>query len=153
MICTNKRLRLCIVLLTANILFIWSNSLLPGDISGAISRWVKELLHFAGGADSEQGHGLLRKIGHFTEFFALGLWLAWLTGMLQKRPYLGVAGGFLVACADETIQRFVPDRGPSFFDVLIDTSGVTVGIIFLFVVHTVHSKRKKKLLPTEESIL
>jgi len=151
MIRTKTRFRLCIALLTVNILFIWSNSMLPGDVSGAISRWVKELLHFAGGADSEQGHGLLRKLGHFTEFACLGIWLAWLVGMLKKRPWLGLTGGFFVACIDETIQRFVPDRGPSFWDVMIDTAGVTVGIILLFVGHAVCSKRKKKMLPTEES--
>ena len=125
--------------------------MLPGDISGAISRWVKELLSFAGGADSEQGHGLLRKLGHFTEFTCLGLCFAWLVGMLKKHPWLGLTGGFLVACIDETIQRFVPDRGPSFFDVMIDTAGVTVGIILLLVGHAVFSKRKKKILPTEEA--
>jgi VanZ family protein len=137
-------------LLVVNILFIWSNSMLPGEVSGNISRWVKELLSFAGGAESEQGHGLLRKLGHFTEFSCLGLWLAWLSGMLKKHPLIGLAGGFLVACVDETIQRFVPDRGPSFFDVLIDTAGVSVGIILLFVGHAVFSNRKKKILPTEE---
>ena len=151
MIRTNTRLRLCIALLILNILFIWSNSLLPGDLSGSISRWVKEFLNFAGGADSERGHGLLRKLGHFTEYACLGLWLAWLAGMLHKHPLPGLTGGFSVACVDETIQCFVPDRGPSFLDVMIDTAGVSVGIILLFAVHTVFSKRKKKIIPTEES--
>ena len=150
MIRTKTRLRLCIALLIVNTLFIWSNSLLPGEVSGSISRWVKEILNFAGGADSERGHGLLRKLGHFTEFACLGIWLAWLVGMVQKRPFLGIPGGFFVACVDETIQRFVPNRGPSFFDVMIDTAGVTVGIILLFVGHAVFSNRKKKILPTEE---
>ena len=118
--------------------------MLPGDISGAISRWVKELLSFAGGADSEQGHGLLRKLGHFTEFTCLGLCFAWLVGMLKKHPWLGLTGGFLVACIDETIQRFVPDRGPSFRDVLIDTSGALLGIGLLFLGYTIHKKPKKQ---------
>ena len=105
--------------------------MLPGDVSGAISRWVKELLHFVGGADSEQGHGLLRKLGHFTEFSVLGIWFAWLVGMLKKRPWLGLTGGFFVACIDETIQRFVPDRGSSLMDVWIDFSGVAAGLTIL----------------------
>ena len=44
MIRTDKRLRLCITLLVCNLIFIWGNSLLPGEISGAFSDWVKSLL-------------------------------------------------------------------------------------------------------------
>ena len=44
MICTDKRLRLCTALLIANLVFIWGNSLLPGEISGAFSDWVKSVL-------------------------------------------------------------------------------------------------------------
>ena len=44
MIRTDKRLRLCITLLICNLIFIWGNSLLPGEISGAFSDWVKSIL-------------------------------------------------------------------------------------------------------------
>lgn len=131
---TQKKLRLCVTLLICNILFIWGNSLLPGEISGAISGFVKDVLaHIIPGMSGEGGggHGLLRKAAHFTEFACLGALLTWLLCMLQKPRPFAVAGAFLVACADETIQRFVPDRGPSFKDVLIDTSGAVVGMLLL----------------------
>ena len=131
---TNKRLRLCAVLLVLNIGFIWGNSLLPGELSGAFSGWVRDLL--AGffpdrPEEPDAGHGLLRKLAHFTEFACLGALLTWLFAMVQKSKALALLCGFLVASADETIQRFVPERGPSFRDVLIDTAGVTAGILLL----------------------
>ena len=147
MIRTDKRLRLCTALLICNLVFIWGNSLLPGEVSGAFSDWVKAILAklFSGDADDSSGGGLLRKVAHFTEFAALGLCLAWLHGMLQKgklRPFLW---GVLAASVDETIQRFVPDRGPSVKDVCIDSAGVLTGIILLWIGHDYFQKRSTKL--------
>ena len=146
MIRTDKRLRLCTALLICNLVFIWGNSLLPGEVSGAFSDWVKAILAklFSGDADDSSGGGLLRKVAHFTEFAALGLCLAWLHGMLQKgklRPFLW---GVLAASVDETIQRFVPDRGPSVKDVCIDSAGVLTGIILLWIGHDYFKRRSAK---------
>lgn len=139
MIRTDRRMRLCAALLVLNLAFIWGNSLLPGEVSGAFSDWVKELLSrlFAFGPDDGSGGGLLRKIAHFSEFALLGGLLSWLFAMLQKRKYWPFVCGFLAACVDETIQRFVPDRGPSFFDVGIDTFGVLTGMLLLIIGHSI----------------
>ena len=133
MIRTDKRLRLCMIWLIANLCFIWGNSLLPGEISGAFSDWVKSILAqiLPVGPDDGSGGGLLRKIAHFTEFMGLGIWLLWLFSMLGKHRSLALLCGILVACTDETIQLFVPDRGPSLKDVGIDTCGVVAGMILL----------------------
>lgn len=137
---TGRRLRLCVVLLIMNLIFIWGNSMLPGEISGAISHWVKGLLSAVlpdrPGGD---GHGLLRKIAHFTEFGCLGLCLSWLIRMVRERKWeywvLPLFAGFLAACVDETIQMFVPDRGPGIRDVAIDTAGVFAGIALFSLVY------------------
>ena len=146
MIRTEKRLRLCAVLIAVNLCFIWGNSLLPGEISGAISDAVKNLLRWclsflnlpSGGGG---GGGLLRKVAHFTEFACLGGLFTWLFSMLRRPAWLALGCGFLAACVDETIQIFVPDRGPSVFDVGIDTAGVAVGVTLLLLLH--HIKRKQ----------
>lgn len=153
MIRTQSRMRLCITLLILNLVFIWGNSLLPGEVSKAFSQWVKALLtHVTPGvSDSQQGHGLLRKIAHFTEFSCLGLLLCWLVSMLGKRPWRSLIYGFLAACTDETIQCFVPDRGPGIRDVLIDTAGVALGIGLLLAGHAIY-RNKKKQHNLEESI-
>ena len=145
MIRTKKRLWLCCCLLVVNLAFIWGNSLLPGEISGAISAFVRDLLAklFPVGAEKpDAGHGLVRKLAHFTEFCTLGMLFFWLYGMLLKKPWqhilLPFLCGLLAACMDETIQCFVPDRGPGIKDVGIDTLGVTLGIVIIYFI------RKKK---------
>lgn len=146
---TNKARSLCVVLLTVNILFIWGNSMLPGELSGAISQWVRDILAnlFPGDtSDPNTGHGLLRKLAHFTEFACLGVLLAWLFSILSKPLLVALPCGFLVACMDETIQCFVPDRGPAFRDVLIDTAGVLVGMGLLFLGYTIRKKQAKQCL-------
>ena len=144
---TDARLRLCVTLLICNLVFIWGNSLLPGEISGAISDWVKSILAqlFSGDPNGPSGGGLLRKVAHFMEFTALGMCLAWLHGMLQKGKLQSFLWGVLVASVDETIQRFVPDRGPSIRDVCIDSAGVLTGIILLWFGHHYLKKRSAKL--------
>ena len=146
MIRTERRLKLCAVLLALNLCFIWGNSLLPGEVSGALSDWVKELIAsiFTKGGPDAPGGGLLRKLAHFSEFAMLGLLLTWLFGMLQKKTIFAFGWGFLAACMDETIQRFVPGRGPSFWDVLIDSSGVLTGMLLLLAGYTVIKYKKSE---------
>ena len=144
---TDTRLRLCIALLICNLIFIWGNSLLPGEVSGDFSDRVKAILVqlFSHDPQGTSGSGLLRKVAHFTEFAALGMCLAWLHGMLQKgklRPFLW---GVLAAAVDETIQRFVPDRGPSLRDVCIDSAGVLTGIVLLWLGYHLCRKQSEKL--------
>lgn len=146
MIRTEKRLRLCAVLIAVNLCFIWGNSLLPGEISGAISEAVKNVIRWclsflglqSGGGG---GGGLLRKVAHFTEFACLGGLFTWLFSMLRRPVLLAPGCGFLAACVDETIQIFVPDRGPSVFDVGIDMAGVAVGVTLLLLFHYIKHKR------------
>ncbi|MBQ2927362.1 MAG: VanZ family protein [Oscillospiraceae bacterium] len=146
MIRTDKRMRLCTALLICNLVFIWGNSLLPGEVSGAVSDCVRQILEelVPGGAKEELGGGRLRKLAHFTEFTALGLLLGWLFGMLKKKQAWSVLCGISAACMDETIQRFVPGRGPSIKDVCIDSCGVLTGLILLYLGHTYLKRKHKK---------
>ena len=141
---SNRRLFLCCSLLTFLLVFIWGNSLLPGHVSGAFSDWVKQVLTdlfpflFSGLPDSAGG-GLLRKLAHFTEFASLGACFCWLYGMLRNKQIeqllLSILSGFLAACTDETIQRFVHDRNGCLTDVGIDTAGVTAGIVLFTIAY------------------
>ena len=141
---TDKRLRVCVALLICNLVFIWGNSLLPGEVSAAFSDWVKTLLAnlFPGDGPAHQGTGLLRKIAHFSEFCTLGMCLCWLFGMLGRKKVWPFFWGGLAACIDETIQCFVPDRGSSIRDVLLDSGGVLTGMLLLYLGHTILKKRK-----------
>lgn len=146
MIRTDRRLRACKALLIAELCFIWGNSLMPGEISGAISDWVGSILRllFEQGQEEVSSGFPLRKLAHFTEFAALGMTLRWLFGMLQKNPKFALIFGVAAASVDETIQIFVPDRGPSVQDVAIDSCGVLTGMILLTLGHSYYRKRKNR---------
>ena len=131
----NGRKWLCAVLIGVNLAVIWGNSLLPGEVSSAFSQWVRGLAQwlFPGSFGGSGGHGLLRKLGHFTEFACLGMLLWWMGLLCRERPrfFPPLLLGAIAAGLDETIQRFVPGRGPSLWDVGIDVCGVLLGILLL----------------------
>ena len=149
MIRTKKRMILCCVLLALMLAFIWGNSLRTGEESGAMSgsilEWINGILRLDE-AGAEKLHHAIRKMAHFTEFACLGALLAWLFGMAgEKKGHLicmPLFFGMLAACVDETIQVFVPERGPSLIDVWIDTAGVAAGITFLLIGYNYIGKNK-----------
>jgi len=145
MITREKQLRLSGWLTVLILCFIWGNSLLPGELSGRFSGWVREILDMLlpGEFPGATGGGLLRKIAHFTEFAALGAVLTWRFGMLEKRKTMALVYGFGAACLDETIRLFVPDRGPGIRDVAIDTCGVAAGMGLLLLGYTISRKSKQ----------
>ena len=76
-------------------------------------------------------HAFIRKAGHLAEYFVLSMLL--LRGVRGGRNGWRVEWGVAaVALAagwaglDELHQAFVPSRGPSMLDVLIDASGAAV---------------------------
>ena len=151
---TGLRMTLCVVCLLLILTFIWGNSLLPGTQSGALSDIIKELLRklfpFLFSGSGSGGGGLLRKIAHFTEFSLLGACLGWLFGMLRSRWAEQIVSallcGILVACIDETIQRFVPGRHGCLPDVGIDSAGVAAGILLFTAGYLIFTKTKPQYL-------
>lgn len=114
--------------------FIWGNSLLPGETSGQLSGTVWETLceifpFFA----TENGEHIVRKLAHFSEFAALGLFLCWLMGMLTKPWYLAFCAGCAAAITDECIQYFTPGRACALTDMFIDSAGVLAGVLVLLI--------------------
>ena len=125
------------VILLLLLLLIWGNSLQPAEASSAFSSGVLSKLQplwlQLTGASFPFSHHLLRKLGHFSEFFLLGL-VSTLTGTTGRKKltsnlpvilYIGLA----VAVADETIQYFSPGRSPEVRDILIDYSGFCYGLL------------------------
>lgn len=139
-----KYLVLAAVLLV--LCFIWGNSFLSGTESGKISSgllvWLKETVPFLKGLT---GH-LIRKLGHFSEFTALGFFLSWLLRMENQQGIHRVTFpmflGLAAANVDETIQVFRPGRGPSVIDVWIDFGGVCTGISLFFLLHWLYINLK-----------
>jgi hypothetical protein len=109
-----------------------------GFASSETSRYLRPLLEWLFPAASieavELMHAAVRKAMHIAEFAVLGsLWyrsLAWGQRGWGVRPAVG-ALGLAVLCAglDEAHQIFVPERGPSVFDVGWDGLGALLGIV------------------------
>ena len=147
MIRTDARLRTAKILLVLNLCFIWGNSMLPGEISGALSDAVKDFILslLPDRPEGGMGGGLFRKLCHFTEFALLGMVLLRLLRNLKDRLpvawLLSLGCGAFAACLDELLQHFSPGRAPRFGDVCIDTAGVLTGtLVYLLVYHIRKSK-------------
>lgn len=81
-------------------------------------------------------HGLLRKLGHWTEYVILANLLGttfkaqWLEQSRQRRFNATVIVATLYAISDEWHQSLVPSRSASIVDVLIDSIGALCGSIW-----------------------
>ena len=88
-------------------------------------------------------HTLLRKAGHFSEFFVLGV-LAMLSVLQTKLRYRRLSALFfcvLVAAVDETIQLFVSGRSGQVTDVVLDSVGALCGIVVFVCVRKIFVKK------------
>lgn len=138
---TNRIISTIITLLWVSVIF--SFSLQPADNSNEISmgvgRWIVENLlpGLAQRLDTmpkEQLdflHLLLRKAGHFSEFFVLGVLSMFTVRQMKfaRKKTVGLLFCVLVAAMDETIQLFVSGRSGQVSDVMLDSAGALVGIL------------------------
>jgi len=141
-----------LVLITATLVFIWTNSMEAPAESSEKSQWVMKLLTpilelFVGKGNVTEF--LVRKLAHFCEFGLLGCELS-LMLILRKRQtlqwYVNAAMfAFMVAALDETIQIFA-DRGSSLADVWLDFAGAVTGIVGVYILHAIglYIMRRKK---------
>ena len=78
-------------------------------------------------------HGVVRKLAHMTEYFALAVSVAFPLYVYGLRGiWLMMVAGFICvafACGDEYHQSFVAGRSPSKHDVGIDSIGIFFGVI------------------------
>ena len=137
-------IRILTVLILLNLWLIWGNSLMTGTDSGAVSGGILARLgQIFPGLLTEEGHHFLRKAAHFSEFCLLGVLCTCRQRLNEKETGLTFTGwGLFVACIDETIQTFVPDRGPSLIDVWIDTAGFAAGVLLVAVGYAIAQKRR-----------
>ena len=85
----------------------------------------------------------VRKCAHMSEYAILTL-LGFLTFSFlhgRRRFLIPIGVTFLYACTDEFHQLFVPGRAGRFTDVLIDTTGGIIMLLFIaLVTHVTHTK-------------
>ena len=118
-----------------SVVFIFQNSLEIGSVSSAHSAEVTKLLnkYVTALGLSPLSEALVRKLAHFGEFAASGLWFTLCLRVYTKHLFRHISWplliGLLIANADEMIQSFVSGRSSSVRDVWIDFSGVCSGVL------------------------
>lgn len=152
----NKKTKIAIVsgiLTIAFTVFIFTNSLRPGDDSSAqsdiITKIAESILNFFGfSADYSFLSHLIRKLAHFSEYFILGI----ISSLFFKQfriKFLIVLSPiycFTVAVCDEFIMQAITEgRGPMWSDVIIDSCGAVLALlVVVFVCYIINSRRTKK---------
>ena len=89
----------------------------------------------------------MRKLAHFGIYMLLGFALsnAFNNTFKRKFIYFAMVAGILYSFFDEfVLQRNSYGRGPSIFDVLIDSGGVIVGFGLYFLILVINNSIKKK---------
>lgn len=125
------------------LLFVFSgqNADQSSALSGRVTGFIIKLLRLDElGLGLERAEHYVRKLAHFTIYSALGVGLCGATQCLLERLRFLFAslGGIFIAAMDEFHQLFVPGRGGSPLDVLLDYSGVVTGyFVCLGAVHIV----------------
>jgi VanZ family protein len=119
----------------AALIFVFSEQAFSGaNTSRILQPLLRYLLPPISASDIEIVHLLLRKVGHFVEYFILAALIT--RALCQPTPHelsarhlaLAVALAALYAISDEWHQALVPNRSASGVDVLIDVFGAICGI-------------------------
>lgn len=88
----------------------------------------------------------IRKCAHASEYAVLALLVfAAIGGAVDRgRFFFSFLITFFYACTDEFHQLFVPGRAGSFIDVMIDSAGAAAGLLILFGILKLISRRRRK---------
>lgn len=158
----DSKYRLHLGLTLAVMVFIFIQSALSGDLSGAESQifvnWITSIFN----VDAETVSFLIRKAAHFTEYTILGLCLCvnvndWIVRnpqntMFKWRHIWGLAWiiGTAYAITDEAHQRFVAGRSGEVRDICIDAAGVAIGAAVMLLILR-HRNYKEKQFDSKDS--
>lgn len=105
----------------------------------------------------------IRKACHVTEYAILAAFVFWgflKSGLVGWNRFWSSRMAILTfvvcvsyAASDEYHQSFTSERQGCIQDVLIDTSGITLGLAGMYLVSFIRRKRKKKFEPLDTDLL
>lgn len=157
------------VLLVMALIFFFSaqNGEQSGGLSHGVTRWLMEL--FVPDMDSlpvwqqdaiwDRMELLLRKGGHLTEFAALGFFLLLHIRQIGKKKALPLQWlwawgvGTAYAVTDELHQMAVGGRNPAITDVLIDSTGVIIGVALMCLLLRWSKKKERNVLKSSSAVV
>ena len=133
-----KKLNVWLILSLFITIFIFSNSIQPAvdssQKSGVIVNFICSLFNITTQDGRDTTVFVVRKCAHMAEFAALAFcWSMYFKSIgntFSKYFKYVLIIGFLTACTDEFLQLFPEGRSCELRDVLIDFSGVLIGVFF-----------------------
>ncbi len=91
---------------------------------------------------------IIRKAAHFSIYAVVGVLIMSFVStyklLLWKKFFISICVGLFYAISDEYHQSFVPGRSAELRDVLIDTTGVIVGILIVLMIISVYKALGEK---------
>ena len=92
----------------------------------------------------EQNQHFIRKTAHFTLYTVMGILVSLAVAQhIKKFSLISYAIGTLYAVTDEIHQLYVPGRSGQISDVLLDSSGVLLGCIIIFILYRYVNRKKR----------
>lgn len=134
----NKKLKWFLLIAWMCIIFWFSHQ--PSIQSDEQSYLVISMLRAIGinfnSVFGELSNFVIRKLGHFTEYFIL--YVLFYNVLKEYFKFkssilLSIVFVFLYACSDEFHQLFVIGRDGSIKDVILDTSGGMIGMLIVYI--------------------
>lgn len=136
-------------------LVIFSLSAQPATDSNSLSTGITKTIEVAIEnvtniqLNIEDFNHIIRKCAHFTAYLILGILISIAFSVSTKNgkniSIMTLIICILYATSDEIHQLFVPGRGGSAIDVMIDTSGALIGILLYMLIRRIVRKRKHHL--------
>ena len=137
-----KHYKLGIVLLWMILIYFFSQqtvneSIRLSSVATMVFTNILELFFPNSAFEEEYIHHIVRKLAHFTIYFILGVLVSSLLniGKRKGKKIVFITGicCLLFAISDETLQLFIYGRGAQVSDVLIDFTGASLGILYVYV--------------------
>jgi len=126
------------VIVWAGLIFVFSTDLLSdSNTAGVVGPLLREVFPWVSADDLESFHWLIRKLGHFVEFFILAVLIVRALRDQSNENRIGIAIALttLFSVSDELHQSVVPSRSANAMDVLIDVFGGICGTLWFSLRH------------------
>jgi VanZ family protein len=133
-----------LVLWSASLAFILFNATQTGSQSSGFSLEVASilsdfLLSIGISVDIDIFHALIRMGGHVIQYFIFGYLSIWVISIYHLKWY-NIFRTVYIMILDETIQFFTPGRAAEIFDILLDSIGVILAVLFFYITKQIFKK-------------
>ena len=133
-----------VILWSASLALIIYNATQTGSQSSGFSLEVASILSNVLSSigirvDIEIFHALIRMGGHVIQYVIFGYITLWVI-LIYHLKWYNIFRTVYVMILDETIQIFTPGRAGELFDIMLDSIGVFLAVIFFFVTKQIFKK-------------